>query len=223
MARRARRDRRRRRPRALARAASCGLPDIDAYVGPHIGPCHYEVDERNLSQFVNRFGTFARAESGGLDLGFVVAASLQTAGVDPCRIVSLGICTAETTDRFFSYRAEAGPTGRHCALACVLSPSSSLVARGGAVCRGCRGDGGAENQLIVTGSTTILPIAEEAGKSFEAANEGTSVLVSGMGSSAGIEAVSTGTSDIGTSSRDLKDEEEGLGLSTLRSPSTASR
>jgi phosphate transport system substrate-binding protein len=68
------------------------------------------------------------------------------------------------------------------------------------------------NQLIVTGSTTLLPIAEEAGKGFEAANEGTSVLVSGMGSSAGIEAVSAGTSDIGTSSRDLKEEEEGLGL-----------
>jgi len=77
---------------------------------------------------------------------------------------------------------------------------------------GCRDGSGAENQLIVTGSTTILPIAEEAGKSFEAANEGTSVLVSGMGSSAGIEAVNAGTSDIGTSSRDLKDEEEDLGL-----------
>jgi len=109
--------------RELSKASSCDPSSIDAYIGPHIGPCHYEVDERTLSHFVNRFGTFARAESGGLDLGLVVAASLETAGVDPCRIVSLGICTAETTDRFFSYRAEAGPTGRHCALACVLSPS----------------------------------------------------------------------------------------------------
>ena len=105
--------------RELARAASCDPSQIDAYVGPHIGPCHYEVDERILSQFVNHFGTFARAESGGLDLGLVVAASLQTAGVDPCRIASLGICTAETTDRFYSYRAAAGPTGRHCAIVVV--------------------------------------------------------------------------------------------------------
>jgi len=67
-------------------------------------------------------------------------------------------------------------------------------------------------QIIVTGSTTLLPIAEEAAEGFREANEGTSVLVSGLGSSAGIEAVSTGTSDIGTSSRDLKDEEQGLGL-----------
>jgi len=38
------------------------------------------------------------------------------------------------------------------------------------------------------------------------------VLVSGLGSSAGIEAVSAGTADIGTSSRDLKPEEKNLGL-----------
>jgi len=62
----------------------------------------------------------------------------------------------------------------------------------------------------VTGSTTLLPIAEEAAQGFQEQNEGTSVLVSGLGSSAGIEAVSAGTSDIGTSSRDLKEEEEGL-------------
>jgi len=39
-----------------------------------------------------------------------------------------------------------------------------------------------------------------------------SVLVSGLGSSAGIEAVSAGTAQIGTSSRDLKPEELALGL-----------
>ncbi len=94
---------------------------ITAYVGPHIQGCHYEVCDEILSQFVNTFGTVARAESGGLDLGFVVAASLRSAGVDPCNIVSLGACTAEMTDRFFSHRAEAGLTGRHGALACILS------------------------------------------------------------------------------------------------------
>jgi len=78
---------------------------------------------------------------------------------------------------------------------------------------GCgRGGAGSSTQLIVTGSTTLLPIAEEAAQGFQEQNEGTSVLVSGLGSSAGIEAVSAGTSDIGTSSRDLKEEEEGLGL-----------
>jgi len=108
----------------LAAEAGCATNQVSAYIGAHIGACHYEVGDEILSQFVNAFGTFARADSGGLDLGRVVAMSLNQAGVDPCAIASLGTCTAETTDRFFSYRAEAGLTGRHCALACILPPSS---------------------------------------------------------------------------------------------------
>lgn len=108
----------------LAEEAGCRAADVRAYVGPHIGPCHYEVSDEIMSHFVNRFGTFARAESGGLDLGAVVVRSLTDSGVDPCNIVCLGACTAEATDRFFSYRAEGGLTGRHGALACILSPSS---------------------------------------------------------------------------------------------------
>lgn len=70
----------------------------------------------------------------------------------------------------------------------------------------------ANEEIIVTGSTTLLPIAEIAGEDFVAENPGTKVLVSGLGSAAGIESVAAGSSDIGTSSRDLKDTEAGLGL-----------
>jgi len=77
---------------------------------------------------------------------------------------------------------------------------------------GCQSENRVANQLIVTGSTTLLPIAEQAAEGFQAINPDTTVLVSGLGSSAGIEAVTTGTSAIGTSSRDLKDEEQGNGL-----------
>lgn len=77
---------------------------------------------------------------------------------------------------------------------------------------GCtRGSSQAE-KLNVSGSTTILPIAQESADAFQNAHPGTSVLVSGLGSSAGIEAVSAGTAQIGTSSRDLKPEEGKLGL-----------
>jgi phosphate transport system substrate-binding protein len=74
----------------------------------------------------------------------------------------------------------------------------------------------AKTQLTVTGSTTILPIAEVAATDFMAANPGTKVLVAGVGSSAGIEAVSNGTAQIGTSSRDLKPEEGKLGLVDIK-------
>jgi len=64
----------------------------------------------------------------------------------------------------------------------------------------------------VTGSTTILPIAEIAAERFHEEFPEYTVLVSGLGSSAGIESVAKGSSDIGTASRDLKPEEEVLGL-----------
>lgn len=104
----------------LASTAGCRASEVRAYVGAHIRSCHYNVDERTMSHFINAFGTVARAESGGLDLGAVVNASLVDSGVDPCNITALGICTAEATDRYFSYRAEGGTTGRHGALACIL-------------------------------------------------------------------------------------------------------
>jgi phosphate transport system substrate-binding protein len=78
---------------------------------------------------------------------------------------------------------------------------------------GCRGGGVASTtQLRVQGSTTIQPIAEMAKEMYEAAHPGVTVLVAGVGSSAGIESVSNGSSEIGTSSRDLKPEEGSLGL-----------
>lgn len=105
----------------LASAAGCMPADLVAYIGPHIGPCHYEVDETLMSQFVNAFGSIAAAQ-GRLDLGAVVSASLNEVGVPLTSVVRAGICTAERTDAFYSYRAE-GLTGRHGALVCILGAS----------------------------------------------------------------------------------------------------
>lgn len=60
--------------------------------------------------------------------------------------------------------------------------------------------------LSVAGSTTVLPIAEMAAEGYETTSD-MHVLVSGLGSSAGIEAVMSGTADIATSSRNLTAEE----------------
>ncbi len=80
------------------------------------------------------------------------------------------------------------------------------------VTAGCSDRPRATDKVIVSGSTTILPIAEQSGEDFMRTEPETQILVSGLGSSAGIEAVSAGTANIGTSSRDLKEEEAGLGL-----------
>lgn len=86
-----------------------------------------------------------------------------------------------------------------------------LLLLAAALTSACSG-GGTADQVIVTGSTTILPIAEVSAEMYKEAEPDVRVLVSGVGSSAGIESVSQGSSDIGTSSRELKEEEEGLGL-----------
>ena len=65
--------------------------------------------------------------------------------------------------------------------------------------------------ITVAGSTTVLPIAEIAAEKYQA-QTGTHVLVSGLGSSAGIEAAYNGTADIASSSRDLTQAELSYGL-----------
>ena len=107
--------------RELVRVAGCDPASVAAYIGAHIAACHYNVAPEIMSQFCNTFGTFARADSGALDLDAVVTASLVDAGVSPCSIARLGTCTADATDRFFSHRAEHGRTGRHSAFACIVS------------------------------------------------------------------------------------------------------
>ncbi|MCL2379441.1 MAG: phosphate ABC transporter substrate-binding protein [Coriobacteriia bacterium] len=72
---------------------------------------------------------------------------------------------------------------------------------------GCRG-AAFESTIVVSGSTTLLPIAEVAAQEFQEAHPEYNVLVSGMGTSAGIEAVGlSGTADVGMASRDLRGDE----------------
>jgi YfiH family protein len=105
----------------LASEAGCTTSDLLAFIGPHISPCHYEVGATMLSQFTEAFGSIAAAQ-GRLDLGAVVSESMNEVGVPLTSVVRTGICTAERTDAFYSYRAE-GLTGRHGALACILGAS----------------------------------------------------------------------------------------------------
>lgn len=100
-------------------SAGTGAPtsELLAYIGPHIGPCCYQVDETLLSHFVHKFDTIC-AVDGRLDLEAAVRADLMSAGVRGDAIVSAECCTNDQVDRFFSYRASR-VTGRHGALAAI--------------------------------------------------------------------------------------------------------
>ena len=67
-------------------------------------------------------------------------------------------------------------------------------------------------ELTLAGSTTVLPLAQEAADQLMEENPDANITVQGGGSSVGITQVSQGVVEIGNSSRELKDEEKSLGL-----------
>ncbi len=66
--------------------------------------------------------------------------------------------------------------------------------------------------ITIAGSTSVQPFSDVLAEEFMAKNPGTQVNVQGGGSSQGISAVVSGTADIGSSSRELKDEEKAQNL-----------
>src|SRR5262245_3820261 len=65
-------------------------------------------------------------------------------------------------------------------------------------------------KLVLTGSSTIAPLAAEIGKRFEAAHPGVRIDVQTGGSSRGIADARQGLADIGMASRALKKDESDL-------------
>jgi len=70
-----------------------------------------------------------------------------------------------------------------------------------------------ELTVNVSGSTSVLPLAQELAEAFEAKHENIRVNVNGGGSSQGVKDVVEGISDIGNTSRAIKDSEKEYNLS----------
>ncbi len=102
---------------ALIRQTGATPSQVRAYLGPHIGKCCYKVSTTLSTRFHQTFDTISAVEET-LDLAEAVRVSLCDAGLSPEMIVELGSCTSDSTDRFFSYRAN-DVTGRHGALALI--------------------------------------------------------------------------------------------------------
>jgi YfiH family protein len=95
-----------------------GIPpaNLVCALGPSIGPCCYDVDERVRTSFLAATPDSAAwfTESGErrwlLDLWRANVEQLESAGVPPSSISVAGICTKHNLATCFSYRAE-GPGG----------------------------------------------------------------------------------------------------------------
>ena len=65
----------------------------------------------------------------------------------------------------------------------------------------------AATQIIVNGSTTVLPVMQKVAESYMAANPGVEIVISGGGSGNGIKALIDGLCNIAMASRDIKNNE----------------
>lgn len=91
--------------------------DLLAWIGPMIGGCCYEVGSDMIDQFS---AEFTDAEKAGirfrngrlLDLVALNAFQLRQAGIAAPRVYQSGACTLHEKSTFYSYRGDAGTTGR---------------------------------------------------------------------------------------------------------------
>jgi YfiH family protein len=96
------------------------LKDARCVIGPHIGPCCYEVDAPVYDAMQGAFGdrattAFERTRPGHwkVALGQLVQQTLQFAGISPGHIGELpDTCTCCHSEVFHSYRREGAASGR---------------------------------------------------------------------------------------------------------------
>ncbi|MBL0389468.1 peptidoglycan editing factor PgeF [Tumebacillus sp. ITR2] len=100
---------------------------MQVWIGPSIGPCCYEVDERVATQvrsaFPNAVEQLLTPNENGrwqLDLWQANVTALLEAGVLAEHIHREDACTSCRVDTYFSHRKEAGKTGRHAGIVAIL-------------------------------------------------------------------------------------------------------
>lgn len=102
--------------RTMTAEFGCRVEDIQAGIGPSIGPEHYQVGDEVVSAIHEAFGVVDglvfQAEDGSsyLDLWTANRHALTMLGVTQIEVAR--ISTASHTDEFYSHRAERGQTGR---------------------------------------------------------------------------------------------------------------
>jgi YfiH family protein len=103
---------------AMASKFGSSPPDIRAAIGPSIGPCCYEVDEKVIGPLRESHKGWEELTSPSrpghwrLNLWETNRRTLVGAGLVPGNISGMGLCTNCNQNKFFSHRGAGGKAGR---------------------------------------------------------------------------------------------------------------
>jgi YfiH family protein len=98
---------------------ACTSKDLFIAMGPSIGSCCYEIDERVFQPVWKPFSTLRGAGKWMVDLVQINIAQMKKEGVKEEQIFWINLCTHCHNDLFFSYRKE-GQTGRQLAFIGII-------------------------------------------------------------------------------------------------------
>lgn len=99
--------------------------DMIAGIGPSIGQCCYEVDEKVIEPmqkefgYLNRFSIQKKENKWHLDLQMMNKEQLIETGLMPYNINIVNLCTSCHSDLFYSYRRDGAGTGRMMAVVMI--------------------------------------------------------------------------------------------------------
>ena len=96
--------------------------DLLIALGPSIGPCCYEIDEKVYRPEWEPFSTAKGEGKWVLDIAGFNVSQIKKEGVEEDQIFRMGLCTGCHPDLFFSYRKE-GRTGRQLSFIGIVGPS----------------------------------------------------------------------------------------------------
>jgi polyphenol oxidase len=93
--------------RSMEKSFASDPRNVQALIGPSIGPCCFEVGPEVAERFPSRY-----LSENKLDLWRFTVDSLLEAGLQPDRVALSGLCTRCHSEWFFSHRGSGGRTGR---------------------------------------------------------------------------------------------------------------
>lgn len=102
----------------LGKMYGVSCTELQAALGPAIGPCCYEVKDDVTRPLLEQWHELAaaslqsKAGKSFLDLRGLNANILHNAGLPKAQIFQIGPCTSCASDDFFSYRRQGNQTGR---------------------------------------------------------------------------------------------------------------